>query len=175
MAEIRIVPARFWMCGRIIRSLRHEHYIAEKMAGGDPHRQAQAVFRASYFTRAFTIEGELAAVCGAIGSHLSPFGFVWLLMSEKTTHYPKEIVRHARATIAELMKDKIELRTTVIGGDDAGLRLAAFLGFHRGDGEAFSHHGRRTLLRRLRTDPDVRAPLGQAYVVHMAYTGAEMH
>ncbi len=174
MVEVRIIPAKLYHCSRIIRALRHEHYIAEKMAGGDPHRQAQAVFRASYFTRAFTIDGELAAVCGAVGSSLSPFAHVWLLISENATRYPKQIIRHARATIAELMKDKVELRTTVIGGDDAGLRLAAFLGFHRGEGEAFSHHGRRLMLSRLRTDPDVRSPSLQAYVIHLGYTGVEL-
>jgi hypothetical protein len=160
------------------RALRYEHYAAMTRVGVDAHRSIRANFEASYFSEAVLIDGELAALGGAIGSRLSPFAFVWAVLAEKAARYPKEIVKQGRRALAELMNDKVELVTTVDVGDEAALRFAAFLGFYTeefGEGQAaFSHHGRRRLVRYVKTSPDLRVPHGHSHVVRLGYHPMEL-
>lgn len=165
----RIEPKLFH-CGIMSRRLRVEQIGAWVSPGSDVHRTLRDSFGRSYWTRAWTIDGDLAGLAGAIGSPASPLAFVWLAMTNAATRHPKLLVQEAREALDELMSNKIALQTTCLGSDEAAVRFAIFLGFRvKGTNSASSHPGRRLLLRYVNDNPDIREPYGQAFGIPMVY------
>lgn len=173
MTEFRVVEAKPFHCGRMCRILRTEHHEALAMIGADIHRELRAAFDASCIRKAWLIDGELAALGGISGSALDAAGYVWLALSKKATHYPVALLKEAKRQLAEVMRTKRELATTIIPTDEAALRLAVFLGFHvahEGRGQpAFSRFSRRDLAAFICENPDLRIPVGRSYVTPMGY------
>lgn len=175
MPEFTTIPAQPWHCGQMCRLLRHGHVRAVMALGGgmDVHRELRGLFDQSSYRRAWLIDGELAALGGVAGSLISPYGFIWLTLTERATKYPKAIVREAWRQLDEIMRVKTELATTVLGEDEAAMRLAVFLGFHvahRGEGApAETRWGRLRLKRHLEREPEIRVPAGAGWAVAMVY------
>jgi hypothetical protein len=173
MTTFRIAEAQPWHCGRMVRILRHEHRLASARVGLDAHRQLRALFDLSAFRRVWLADGEMLALGGVSGTCISPYGFIWLALSEKAKRYPVALVKEARRQIDAIMTTKVELMTTIIGGDDAARRLAVFLGFHVqdiGPGQpAYSRHGRRMLTHFLEHETELRIPFGEGYAIKMGY------
>lgn len=168
--EIR--EARRWMCGRLARLLRAEHSTAALRIGLDVHRGLRDIYGISYYRRAWYIDNHLAGLGGATGSPLSPSAFVWIALSERATRYPVAIVKEARRQMAEIMKTKVELTTTIIDGDEAAKRLVVFLGWHvedSGNGAAAeTRYGRKRLTAFLDHEaPRIR--YGNGAAVRMGY------
>jgi hypothetical protein len=155
------------------RLLRHEHQEAAMRVGLDAHKEMRALFDMSAFRKAWLADGKLIGLGGVVGTVISPGGFIWLALSEQAKKYPIALVKEARRQLDEIMVTKVELATTIIGGDDAAKRLAVFLGFHVADigpgMTARSRFGRRDLSRYLDSDPELRIPLGGSYAIRMAY------
>jgi hypothetical protein len=174
MADFSVIPAQPWHCGQMIRRLRHEHHRAVSSIGIDSHRELRRLFDASSFRRAWLIAGRLAALGGVEGTLLSPFGFIWLALTEEATAYPVAIVKEARRQLESIMATKRELVTTLLPGDEAAKRLAIFLGFHISHGglgeRAYSRAGRRTLAHYVEAESECHVPLGRgAYAIAMGY------
>lgn len=173
MPDFTIIPAKPFHCGQMCRLLRHEHAQAIAMLGIDSHREMRRLFDTSSFTRAWLIDGKMAALGGVVGNLLSPYGFVWLALTEQARRYPLAIIKEARRQLDYIMTTKKELATTVLDGDPAARRLAIFLGFHvahDGPGQqAYSRSGRRHLARYIESDPDLRIPIGAGYAVALGY------
>jgi hypothetical protein len=168
-----IIEARAHFCGQMSRALRLEHQKAIATTGRDTHRELRAVFDASSFTRAWLIDGKLAAIGGVTGPILSPTGYVWLALTEQATRHPVALVKEAMRQLHEIMITKREVATTILGGDNAAKRLAIFLGFHvHHDGigdRAFSREARRRLSEFVETKQDARVPVGRSYAIAMGY------
>lgn len=173
MAHFQIREARSYDCGRIARMLRPEHEAALVRIGVNTHREIRGTFSASYYRKAFLIDGKLAGIGGVMGSILSPFGFVWLALTDRATRYPMEIVREARRQLVEIMITKNELATTVAMDDPAALRLATFLGFHVADegfgAPAETRVGRRTLREYIMANSDLHLSFNGRPFVRMGY------
>lgn len=173
MSRFQPIEPKPWHCGTIIRHLRIEHRAAVMSADIDSHRNLRALYDQSTFRRAWAMDGRLAGIAGISGTALSPIGFVWFAMTEEASRYPLAIIKESRKFLDDAMVTKRELATTVLGGDDGAKRFAVFLGFHTahdGPGSpAFSAKSRKTLLRFIETDPDIRVPVGQGYVIPMGY------
>lgn len=177
MARFEIIEAKPQHCGAIIRRMRNEHRAAIERTGLDAHRELRAIFDASAFRKAWLIDGELAALGGVSGSHLSPLGFAWVVFSNAALRFPIQIVKEASRQIEAAMTLKRELATTIIGGDTAALRMAIYLGFHvahEGLGRpAYSRSGRQSLARFIETNPDLRLPIGSGYAIAMGYHASD--
>lgn len=173
MASFTIIDAKPWHCGQMVRLLRHEHSRALSLLGADAHKELRAMFAASYFRRAWMIDGTLAALGGVAGTALSRDGFLWLALAERARRYPVAIVKEARAQLDRIMTLKRELGTTILGDDAAALRLAVFLGFHvshAGDGvRAETRLMRRVLMTHAQQEPQCRIPVAAGYVIAMGY------
>lgn len=172
MVELARIEPKIRHCGRLARILRHEH-IAASMGVGvgvSVHRQIRQSFAASYMVRGWTIDGEINALAGVMGAHLSPYAFLWMGISQRFTRYPKYVVKEARAMMDELMLTKLELRSSITGDDQAALRFAVHVGFHVDDGApASSRFGRDLMLRRIRENPDFRERIGHTFEVPLTY------
>lgn len=175
MPDFTTITAEPWHCGRMCRLLRHGHLRAVMALGGgmNMHKELRGLYDRSSYRQAWLIDGELAALGGVEGSLISPYGFVWLTLTEQATKYPKAIVRESRRQLNEIMRLKMELATTVLGGDEAAMRLAVFLGFHvahEGEGApAETRWGRLRLKRHLEREPEIRIPAGSGWAVMMGY------
>lgn len=177
MTQHSVVDGRLYHCGMLVRHLRLEHRQAAALVGADLHRELRVAFEESFKKRAWLIDGKLAALMGVVGSGLSPYGFVWMGMTEAATRYPVTGVRIIRRELDQIMEEKWGLATTVIGGDATALRFAAFLGFHTQDpgmgSRAYDKSGRRRLIRHIENDADGRVPYGNGFLVKLGYAPME--
>ena len=172
-SRVQIVEGKMHHCGQILRRLRVEHASAFAMVGLNAHRELRNTAAQSAYRRAAFLDGKLAALWGVTGSSLCPWGYVWLCLTNEAAAHPIIVLRGALQQIDEIMKMKTELTTTVLHGDEAALRLCAFLGFHcahEGLGSAaFSRWSRRNLMNHVRENPDIRVAAGQSYAMQVGY------
>jgi hypothetical protein len=169
-----LIDAKPYHCGQMCRRLRHEHQEASLRLGLDAHRELSNVFRQSYFAKAYYADDKMIALGGVIGDLVSPFGFVWLAITEDgMRRHPVALVREAQRQLDNIMTTKRELITTIIGGDERSKRLAVFLGFHVSHGDrgepAYSKWGRRDLGNYIDSEPSLRLPVGNGYAIRMGY------
>jgi len=129
MATFQIIPAQPWHCGQIVRALRAEQKDAFARLGVDPHKHLRACFDASFLTRAWLIDGALAAVGGIFGSSLSETGYIWLALSQDAMRYPVHAAREARRQLVEALTTKRTLIATSLYGDRTARNFMGFLGF----------------------------------------------
>lgn len=175
--ESQIIDAKPYHCGAMSRLLRYEHQRQLILMGLSVHAGLRATFDASYYRKAWMVDGRLSALWGIIGSTLGTEGLVWLAIAERATRYPLSIVKLARQQLEEISTLKAELFTTVISDDPAALRLAVFLGFRAADGgmggAVSSRLGRRTMLTYVRDEPGLRVPTGTGYQIGMIWNAGE--
>lgn len=173
MVEVVISEGKLRYCGQMIRRLRYDHQKVSALIGPNPHYLLRQCMAQSLYRRAAFIDGKLAALWGVTGSIMSPFGYVWLCLTEEAARRPILVLREARRQIEEIMKIKTVLVTDIMGDDVAAIRLATYLGFsassHGLGAQASSRWSRRSLIRHLNESPDVRVPSGQTYAVRLSY------
>jgi hypothetical protein len=134
MTTFEVVDARLFHCGPMIRALRNDHKVAFMALGvHKAHHELRACFDDSHFRRSWLINGRVAGIGGVRGTLCSPVGYIWLALSQDATHYPIQIMREARAQIAEIMEVKRSLGTTILKADSASVRFAERLGFREID------------------------------------------
>lgn len=171
--NVEIRDARLHHCGQMIRRLRHEHQRAFAMVGLNAHQELRRTVASSSEARSAFIDGRLAGMWGVVGTTLCPWGFVWLCMTEEAARHPVAALRLARREIDRFMRTRTELVTTVLSGDEAALRLCAWLGFHVEDtglgASAVTRVGRRTLMDYAKRTPEIRVPAGRSYMIQMGY------
>lgn len=179
MTTFEIRDAKPWHCGQMSRMLRQEHHEAALRVGMDSRRGLRDIYGQSYYRRAWFIDGELAGLGGVKASLLSPAGFIWLALSQRATCYPIAIVKEARQQLAEIMKTKAEIYSTIIDGDEAAKRLVIFLGFHLDHSQegapAYSIHGRRRLHDLLATGDIGREMIGGGSFIRVGYHNDYAH
>lgn len=153
-----------------------EHRVATDRLGVNGHRELHTIFDQTPYARAIFADDRLIALGGIAGDLASPFGFVWIAVTDEAKRYPLAIVKEAKRVLDEGMRTKHELATTIIGGDETAKRFAVFLGFHVAHGgpgqQAYSRFGRRDLVRYLDSEPEVRIPVGNGFAIAMGYHGA---
>jgi hypothetical protein len=174
VTDFTIDDAKLHHCGKMCRRLRRAHQEAGLRLGLNSHAELQTALRESSFAKAYSADGELIALGGVMGTLIAPFGFVWLAITEEgARRYPITLAREARRQLDLIMATKVELATTIIGGDEAAKRLAVFLGFHVSHdgpgGPAFTRLARRDLSRHLDVDRGLRIPAGDGYAIQMGY------
>lgn len=165
MSQFQIIEARPWHCGVMSRILRREQQAECLRRNVNIHRELRTMYQASYFRRAWTIDGRLAGLGGVKGSVLSPTGMIWVALSEEAMKYPIAIVKEARRQLDEIMRMQIELTTSVSYNDEAAQRFAVFLGFGVGGDEAFSRAGRRNLIDYMNSEPSLRILAGSHWQI----------
>lgn len=146
MTEFRIIEAREYHCGQIVRRLREEHHAAIMGLGVDAHREIRASFDQSAYRRGWLIDGRLAGLGGVTGSLASSHGMIWLALTAQATRYPLAIMKEARRQLAEILETKRDLVSSLIPGDRTAIRFATALGFEiahtsmvpYGDGEVIA-------------------------------------
>ena len=84
MPVFEIIQAKSHHCGQMIRALRREQRDAFLMLGVDAHRHLRTCFEASYFTRAWLIDGKLSGLGGVFGSALSGAGALSLHIQRRS-------------------------------------------------------------------------------------------
>jgi len=139
------------------------------MVGVNPHAEIWTRFHSSCYTKAWFIDGELAALGGAEGSMGGSECFVWLVVSEKSTKHPKSIVRAAQGQIAHLSRFYRAINAVVIGADDPSKNFAAFLGFSTDGLGAISRFGRRSVINAIDNTPEIRMSFGESFAVPVSY------
>ena len=146
MTEFRIIEAREYHCGQIVRRLREEHHAAIMGLGVNAHREIRAKFDDSAFRRAWLIDGRLAGLGGVTGPIASSSGFIWLALTAQATRYPVAVMKEARRQMANILSIKRDLVSSLIPGDRTAIRFATRLGFEiahtsmvpYGDGEVIA-------------------------------------
>lgn len=175
MTDFKVVEAKPWHVGQMMRILRTEHHSALAMMGIKGHRELRSTFEASCVRKAWLIDGRLAGLGGVTGTLLDPIASVWLALSQHAMRYPVAVLREARVQLDSLMVTRRILTTSCLAGDEAALRFAIYLGFHiatAGRGQiALSAFSRRDLRRFVEETPDVRIPCGNSYAIALAYGG----
>lgn len=129
MTQYTLVEGKRYHCGQMARMLRRDHTSALAAVGLSVHRELRSAFEISTFSRAWLIDGKLAALGGVIGASLASSGFVWLAMTDTVRGHTLAAVREAKKQISALMLTKASLKSKLIPGDDAARKFALFLGF----------------------------------------------
>lgn len=129
MAEFRLIDAKPWHVGQMIRKLRRAQAGALASIGIRSHAELRARFGESSFKRAWTIDGKLAALGGVTGPAISSTGFVWLALSDAVAAYPRQTALTARRQLAEIMETRHEVTTLMVPSDAASMRWVEFLQF----------------------------------------------
>ncbi len=152
-----------------------EHQAACARLGQDVHRGLRDVYDRSYYRRGWYIDNHLSGLGGVVGTPLSPIGFCWLALTERATRHPLEIVKETRRQLAAVMETKTLLVTSIVDGDAAAKRLAAFLGFEvleQTEGSrAETRYGRRRLVEFIEREQSIRMPMGGGYVIPLSFVG----
>ncbi len=173
MVDLTIRDGGMRFCGQMIRHLRREHHEAFAGVGLNAHRELRNTVAQSAYRRAAFLDGRLAAMWGVTGTVMCSTGLVWLALTNEAAARPILVLREARRQLDEIMRTKTELATTVLRDDEAALRLCVYMGFHVEDNgpgaPAHSKYGRRTLMELVRTNPELRKPVGNSYLVPMGY------
>lgn len=173
MTRFTVIPAQPHHCGQIWHNIRREHRAAVMRCGIRGHHELRAIFDQTPSPRAMFADDRLIALGGVAGPLLSPYGFIWVALSDEAKRYPLAIAKEARKQIEAAMVIKTELATTIIGGDGAAKRLAVFLGFHVAHGglggRAFSRYGRRNLGQFLDSEDALHVPIGESYAINLGY------
>jgi hypothetical protein len=129
VAEFRLVPAKIWHCGAMIRKLREAQAGALASIGIRSHAELRARFAESSLKLSWEIDGKLSALGGVTGSLLSSTGFIWLALAEEATRYPRQTALTARVQLAEIMKTRHEVFSVMFPSDAASMRWIKFLKF----------------------------------------------
>lgn len=173
MTRFQIIEAKPFHCGQMSRILRYEQQRAiAQVGGGDIHRELREKYYESSFTRAWALDGRLAALAGVTGPTLSDEGIIWLCMSEAALKHPKEIIKECRQMLDDVSVLKRRIYTFVLNSDPKSTRMAVFLGFEpiKGSGgRAWSKEGRKHLIEMLETDPEFRIPIRKGYGIGLVY------
>ena len=173
--HLELIPGRRHHCGKLARALRAEHRECLERIGNNVHQALRAAYDGSSEAHTLLINGRISVMGGISGAMLAPYGIVWIAMTQEATRYPIAVIKVLRQQLAKAMVVRRELRTIVLGEDEAAKRLAIFMGFfvsEEGLGRAaLSHFSRRSLARYIETEPDVRLPAGTGYAIAMGYRG----
>jgi len=170
MTEFSLIDGRAYHCGQIVRRMRVKQQEAMMRVGVNLHAEVRNRFHSSCYTKAWLIDGELAALGGAIGSLVSSACFIWMVASEKATRYPIALARMSQGQIAHLSRTYSVLSTVLIGADAPSKSFAAFLGFSPDGHGASSRYGRRSVLDIIDNTPEIRIPFGESFAVPVSYS-----
>jgi len=170
MTEFSLIDGRAHHCGQIVRKMRAKQQEAMMKAGVSLHAEVRSRFHSSCYTKAWLIDGELAALGGAIGSLGGSACFIWLVTTEKATLHPTAMVRAVQGQIAYLSSAYRILNTVLIGADEPSKNFAAFLGFSPDGYGAMSRYGRRSVLDIIDNTPEIRIPFGETFAVPVSYS-----
>ena len=112
------------------RKIRVDHEAGTRAVGLGTHEGIAVAFLMSSETRAWVIDGKLAAVGGLIDSFASSDGVIWLAVAEGATRYPVAMFKTAREWLRIFGENKRALRITIILADKPSVRFAERLGFY---------------------------------------------
>jgi hypothetical protein len=122
--------AKPWHCGRMSRTVRHEHAKIMQAMQANIHRELRQTFDASALKRAFYLDGDLVALAGVRGTMGESTGEVWFVTTdEMSVKHPLVIARAALKFMDRVMLTRQGVATGVFADDKPGVRLAYFLGF----------------------------------------------
>jgi hypothetical protein len=131
VTDYRLIDAKPWHCGQIVRALYAEQHAATVAMGtNNAHREMRLCFDASCIRKAWLIDDRLAALGGISGMTLASSGYIWLAVTKEARRHRFAFVREARRQLAAVMTIKREITAAIIQGDKVGYRFALFLGFH---------------------------------------------
>ena len=130
MTQFAVIQASRHHCGQMARKLRREHEEGSRAIGLGTHEGICVAFLMSSETRAWMIDGRLAAVGGLIDTFASSTGVIWLAVAQSATRYPVAMFKTAREWLRIFGQNKRVLRITVILADKPSIRFAESLGFY---------------------------------------------
>lgn len=93
------------------------------------HRNIVQFFERSSIMRAWTIDGEIAALAGVTGSRMDTAGIAWLVLSEKAHGYPLAVSREALRFMDWIRITKRDISMVVLADDKRSIQFAYFLDF----------------------------------------------
>lgn len=137
----KIIPAKPWHCGQMIRKLRAEQREAVIGLGMNPHRELRRAYDCSAEAFAWIGDGELIGLGGVAGTLLSSGGKIWLALAETATRHPVAVAREAVRQIRRFMRTRDELVTTLLKDDGKSIKFAYLLGFEKDDDALMSEMG----------------------------------
>lgn len=134
MTDYRLVEAKPWHCGQMVRRLyaeRQPEILRSGMAFA--HAQMRTCFDASAFRRTWLIDDQIAVIGGVCGSMLAATGYLWLSVSDLARRHRVAFIREARQQMDVVMYSRRDLAATIVNDDDLAerrdIRFATFLGF----------------------------------------------
>jgi len=169
VTSFSLIDGRAYHCGQIIRRMRAEQREAMLRAGANPHHEIWARFHSSCYCKAWLIDGELAALGGAVGSLGGSECFIWLVTSEKATKHPVAIALAARDQMAHISTMFHTIDATVLAADWPSMGFAAFLGFAVNGQKNPPRLNRRAMLDIVDNASEIRIPFGDTFTVPVRY------
>jgi hypothetical protein len=113
----------------LARHLRDGDADEVQALGLDPRAAIRDCFRDGILRKSYFVEGELAAMSGLCGALLSDDGEPYLMTTGVAERVPVAFVRHARASVAEMLRQRSRLRGEVAAAYTRACRLLEVLGF----------------------------------------------
>lgn len=98
-------------------------------------------FQNAVLRKTYLVDGELAAMSGLAGSLLGDIGEPYLMTTAAAERVPVSFLRHARASVSEMLQLKRRLEGHVAADYVRACRLLAVLGFTLGEPEPVGPKG----------------------------------
>jgi hypothetical protein len=114
---------------RLAGSLREGDAAEVAALGFDPRAALRRSFRDAVLRRSYFVDGELAAMSGLCGAFLSDIGEPYLLTAPVVERAKVSFLRHARASVAEMLEWRMRLEGHVAASYVRACRLLTALGF----------------------------------------------
>lgn len=135
MTSFRIIEAKPWHCGQMVRLLHAErHAFTLNLGVSEAHRHLRVCFDNSSFRRAWMIDDQIAVVGGVVGSMMSADGYLWLCVSELARRHRVAFVKEAHAQLKQVLHTFRRLVITIVDDDNSeerrDIRFAIFMGFN---------------------------------------------
>lgn len=122
--------AQVWHCGRMARTMRHEHAQIMEAMKARAHRELRDTFDASSLRRAFFLNDQLVGLAGVRGTMGESSGEIWFVTTdEMSERHPLMLARTALRFMKRVMLTRYAVSTFIFADDKPGVRLAYFLGF----------------------------------------------
>ena len=135
-----------------------------------PRHALISLWRNSFLRRAYTVDGEIAAVWGCSGSIADETGELWLFTTPIVERVPIKFIKEARRSIEELLRIKRILVSAVLADYACAVKTYRLLGFALGAPKQYGSTG--ALFREIRLErgqrasPHVRSQATQPFIIY---------
>ena len=141
MKRVMVVPSKIGDVYRLCAAMRPRDREEALGLGLDPKQGMRSQFRSAVLRKTYFVDGRIAAMSGMCGPLIGDVGEPYLVTAEGVERVPIQMVKQARAAVAEMLSLRSRLEGRVLADYTGAVRLLEVLGFTLGPPELTGPNG----------------------------------